>query len=555
MPSTKEPDHSTWQPLGGAGRFRLVKLSPGSGEEPLECSLLTCDIQGHEVSYQALSYTWGDKALTETILCAGGPIKITRNLRSALCRIRSKSESLLIWNDALCIDQTSPDERAEQIPLMSRIYSEAGTVILDLGKGEGTEDDDIALAIQTIMATPVEKRTNIHLHPSPLAHLGLPGFPDPMWSSVLNKFFSRAWYQRIWCVQEAVLARNVTVLFGNHTTTAEILTFVALLYAVSSETEARVHHQATWDVSSYNPPRMGSLSLLTTMGRRVQRLQELAQIPDGSAPPTLSLCELMKFTMLQECTDRRDRIYALYGMADPDLAQMLPVSYTESIQDLETRLSAYLIDAGNAVWALVHSGGIRDSPSPSWTIDLETLGINALVNSACEKTDAHGQNSIYSAGGSDTATIHITDRATSAQHLCIPGIFVGSVASISPFIIPEFFQQALSGRHHAPRVTGSVLREVLGAFLEIKSWYEGNKSLGAGPEDLWRTMVGNENHHLDDPDREASGRPSSTYGRHWPDIEVWARSMLSLDIPEDILTLSAEEYQKRAMGPETAKFW
>jgi hypothetical protein len=555
MPSTEESGHSPWQPLGGRKKFRLIKLFPGCSEEPLECSLLTYDIEDHEVSYQALSYTWGDKLLTESILCEGIPVKITRNLHSALCRIRSKSDFILIWNDALCIDQNSPDERAEQIPLMSKIYSGAVTVIVDLGKGEGSEDDDIALALQMIMATPAEKRTDIISNPSPLAYLGLPGFLDPMWSLVLNKFFSRAWYQRIWCVQEVVLARKVTILFGSHSTTPEELTFAALLYAVSSETEARVHHRATWDTSSYGPPRMGSLSLLTTMGRRRQRLQELAQVSEGSPPSTPSLCELLKSTSLQECTDRRDRVYALYGMADPNLAHNLPVSYLEPLDDLETRLSTYLIDAGNGTWALIHSGGIRDSPSPSWTIDLETLGVDALVNPTCAETSPQGHNLIYSAGGSSEAVIHITDRSTSAPHLRVSGIFLGSVAAISPFILPDFFQQVMLGQHDAPLITGSELHGVLQSFLDIGPWYRENKPSGADSEALWRTMVGNENHHPDDPDRDANRRPSPAYGRHWSDIQLWARDMMDFDLPEDILTITAEEYEKISMSPDASKFW
>ena len=205
--SAPPPDDYTpinWAPLSIPDSFRVIMLAPGQGNDPLSCSLRAVTFDDVEGRPLGLSYAWGSPALTHVITCNERTIRITQNLHSALRRIRHPSLSLNTWCDALCIkqgqDPVSLLERSKQIPLMSRIFSCAVRVIIDLGDEDGTLTQAVT-AMNRILHTSQELRAKCHLHPKPLEYLGLPGFEDPMWLA-LARFLSRPWFMRIWCVQE-----------------------------------------------------------------------------------------------------------------------------------------------------------------------------------------------------------------------------------------------------------------------------------------------------------------------------------------------------------------
>jgi hypothetical protein len=51
-----------------------------------------------------------------------------------LWNLRRPDSERILWVDALCINQSDPLEKAKQIPLMSRIYEQANSVIIWLGE-------------------------------------------------------------------------------------------------------------------------------------------------------------------------------------------------------------------------------------------------------------------------------------------------------------------------------------------------------------------------------------------------------------------------------------
>lgn len=47
--------------------------------------------------------------------------------------VRLKKEAILVWIDALCINQQDKDERASQVRLMGQIYSSAASIAIWIG--------------------------------------------------------------------------------------------------------------------------------------------------------------------------------------------------------------------------------------------------------------------------------------------------------------------------------------------------------------------------------------------------------------------------------------
>jgi hypothetical protein len=99
--------------------------------------------------YVALSYTWGDPRHTRSVVINGHQIKVRSNLEEALRALRGKElvhMGILIWIDALCINQDDIPERNEEVKRMRTIYSAARDVVVWLGK----EENESAKAMRMI---------------------------------------------------------------------------------------------------------------------------------------------------------------------------------------------------------------------------------------------------------------------------------------------------------------------------------------------------------------------------------------------------------------------
>jgi hypothetical protein len=81
----------------------------------------------------ALSYCWGDGALSHEIQINGGSMRITESLATALASLQSEDQDLVLWADAICINQDDSIEKTSQVQLMRDIYRTAHQVTIWLG--------------------------------------------------------------------------------------------------------------------------------------------------------------------------------------------------------------------------------------------------------------------------------------------------------------------------------------------------------------------------------------------------------------------------------------
>jgi hypothetical protein len=81
-----------YQPLPAEGWTRILELHPGS--EPLACTVSSKNIKDAALSFEALSYVWGNDARTNkfNITCNGRILPIGGNLKSALMRLRHATQ-------------------------------------------------------------------------------------------------------------------------------------------------------------------------------------------------------------------------------------------------------------------------------------------------------------------------------------------------------------------------------------------------------------------------------------------------------------------------------
>jgi hypothetical protein len=125
-------------PLSDPGSIRLLLLDPVA-KPALRGSLVETPLSSGP-KFSALSYVWGSTEPTQmellNISSPSGelPLKITKNCARALRHIRHPTEIRTLWVDAVCIDQTSDEEKSVQVAMMASIYHQATQVLtwLDL---------------------------------------------------------------------------------------------------------------------------------------------------------------------------------------------------------------------------------------------------------------------------------------------------------------------------------------------------------------------------------------------------------------------------------------
>lgn len=266
-----------------SNEFRLLQILRDTSTEPIRCLLTTCAMD-HAPAYVALSYTWGPEHPQKTIEINGSEFSIRQNLFDFLAVARSKYRGNTFWIDQICIDQGDVGEKNHQVSLMSRIYTEAACVVAWLG-AEG-EDSDVAVSyIEGLSQSTVSAYTRLQ---------------HPREYDALKALFARPYWRRLWIIQEVVLARNVTFLCG-----ARQLSWLAVkTFAHGWHVTRNIRAHVTTLFSIHDDGDLQSSSA---------RSHWLGSYTRGY-DATGSLRELVYRSCDFECSDPRDKIYAVMGI-------------------------------------------------------------------------------------------------------------------------------------------------------------------------------------------------------------------------------------------------
>jgi hypothetical protein len=204
-------------PLPSIDHIRILRLLPGAKEDRLCCDLKVVSIDKAEDTYDAISYVWGDLESTEDVLCNGQRIPVTTNLADALRQIRSREKTKLLWADAISIDQNNNQEKGHQVKRMGRVFQAARQVLAWLGRDTSGIAEDAFWVIR-------ETNQYFRLHSSPID--GWPEFPrlrppypicsdKSRWANVAA-LVELPWFERVWVIQEAALAKSCLLMAGEH---------------------------------------------------------------------------------------------------------------------------------------------------------------------------------------------------------------------------------------------------------------------------------------------------------------------------------------------------
>jgi len=414
-----------YEPLK-ANEIRLIELkSSSSWSDPAEIIQIrhvSLD-DSSSVSYEALSYAWGDPAIQCPLYFGDGSyLMVTESLFSALSNLRRRNRSRLLWVDAVCINQDDLSERGSQVALMRQIYQTSECTLVYLG--DEADNSDLALVFliyflkrvkQKIEDWDKQGKSKKGLNPiSKRAHNGIAKlkragvdatdeeeniaivdnmivasicakavgssaeelfpFQQELTQKALVALLCRPWFQRAWVIQEFVAAKYVDMYCGRQLVewTAFLPTFV---YAFDTA-------KVTWDTVVLPSQRLDFYRGLKQM---LEMHNLYAEVRDRE-PRHRRISWLLSTCRAAKATLAVDKLYALYGLSS-DFADCSTNYYA----------SKAVVYTKQAMWHIWQSEGREllyeasrsdrtSSDLPSWVPDWSEVPIRSNLGQQWSKT-------------------------------------------------------------------------------------------------------------------------------------------------------------------------
>lgn len=385
IPHSEEKGLFEYMPLDPGG-IRVLHLLPGRPGDAIQLVVRHEQFSHYNVpQYSALSYTWGGMAETYDVAirnhrCPDPPrrLPITGNLFVALNGLRSPTEPLALWVDAVCVNQRDLDERGVHVARMDQIYLRAERVVVWLGP----EADDSGVAIRAMdrvgEVLEVDWQTR-NITPSPGAEtydeeaekfsaLG-PAF-SPGQLRAVSSLLQRRWFTRLWIRQEIGLARKETAVLVCGPDTVRWETFEKAGWLLYSDRFRRTEPVSKEDLKEL-AAGAGLLVDVSNGGR-----------PGVTLGHAFSLCRKA------ECEDPRDRIYAnlsLINDAEREALGVVP-DYKASTVEVYRRFAerALEVTGGGLLRYCVTPAKLKGLPSwvPDWTARQTPVWFSALPSAS-----------------------------------------------------------------------------------------------------------------------------------------------------------------------------
>ena len=198
-----------YDPLPRAlGAIRVFTLLPSYDfDTPLHGQMRHAMRQ--ECHYAAISYVWGDPNPCATIHMDKLQLCIGKNLSNLLRNIRSRSISLNLWIDAICINQVDVEERNAQVQDMASIYKDADEVLGWLG--ELSQEAQKGFRLFRELTSRIEDEDFGQFLEDYIRDVS----NDISWLALVE-LLDRPYWIRLWILQECSVNPRVSLRFGRN---------------------------------------------------------------------------------------------------------------------------------------------------------------------------------------------------------------------------------------------------------------------------------------------------------------------------------------------------
>lgn len=420
-----------------ADEVRLVRVLAARTSQ-VKCEILHRPFE-NPPDYTAISYAWGDPSDVTKIKIRDEhfpvfvEVPISRSLYHALEALRRRGENVLVWADALSIDQQNRDEKNQQLSLMADIYKKAQYVAVWLGP-EG-EDSDLATALLQDVATAVQTGAGrvevMNIFASRAQDQSLPA---------LAALFEREYWNRLWIVQEIFNAAYVYVHCGS----SQPLPWTVY------QTASRVFQQYKKDLEFFFPRNHSIASQ-----KQYSYSQILAYSGPGSLPELDSLVSLgdeALLAVLRACrrqlsSDPKDKVFGVLGVLGKEVSEEFAVDYGKSVKDVFTDVVDFLLTTTehlDVICEAIHFPVYISSASlPTWVPDWSHIPATSAI-SLSPGTD-------FAASGDSKAIYQfLGERRNQLEISAIPlgsiswhGITVGTLCTLGDYLMAFLNWRAL----------------------------------------------------------------------------------------------------------------
>lgn len=317
--SLEEASHNS--PIGHynklpVGHIRLIQLWRTEDNE-IEASLNEHPLaEAPKYEYKALSHVWGDTHPQATLRCNNMEWRITANLYLALRAIMDPlpiGSRFTMWIDQLCINQDDLIEKGTQVRLMGSIFQQAKRVLVWLGQSSldvtimGACMEMLPDMITTINESVDELGPDFWVH----SRAGLPDENHPAWT-LLCELISAPWFRRLWTFQEAVMAKEVVIFFGNQ--------IIGLDFIFALAEAAR--YAALLPQRKIYMPGSAQVSALEWFRNRYQE------------QGMILFSNLLAIAGKKQCALNVDRVYGVMGLLDDVDKYGIAVDYTRDYESV-----------------------------------------------------------------------------------------------------------------------------------------------------------------------------------------------------------------------------
>ncbi|KAI3581690.1 heterokaryon incompatibility protein-domain-containing protein [Fusarium oxysporum f. sp. albedinis] len=401
---------------------RIVSILPGPQSSTVKCHLETVSL-AHEPTFTCLSYTWGDPCNLSTIELNEHPFSVTKSLAIALRHLRDECQVVVIWADAICINQQDLDEKATQVPRMTEIYNKSKKVIIWLGE----EAEDSCYAMNFIHG--IDRRLASRAPRLREDYLAMAQAFDDRALRAINRLLQRPWWSRAWIIQEATCDNETFVRCGGDVTdfTAFVATINCLVYYVV-RLSLRGH------------------GILDT--RQLQRVIALDQLREQRGQSKYRPCLLNMLDTFRTCeaSDPRDKIFALSALVTGRGKEAATPDYSISVDQAYSKFAYLFILSDRTLGILGHCQvavrtiqswssfklitpdlipkSVLPSWVPDWTMMLETTPFEHYQKPGVDQSER-----VYNATGSFPPSVHFTGGLDT---LFVRGFTFDRILFISP---------------------------------------------------------------------------------------------------------------------------
>jgi hypothetical protein len=390
--------------------IRVLEMKPATNlDSPLSCLIKHVPLQ--TANFFALSYVWGDQKANRQSLAIEYEIKspsieqtqyhhvkttVGENLGAALARLRLPDDSVTIWADAVCINQSDNDEKSWQVQLMGEIYKTASKTFVWLGPLEPTECSDTWELIldaseqieQLLETSPdangdtvyetsvwmthldeeVEVQSLSHVQKMTVAFCQATAefLVETEEVVALYKFVERIsqskWWTRVWVLQEAALAESLTFVYGERSVASTTLFFG--LYLCNAVREVFLKESAADIGKELNLDELPAMNLQIYSGLFLRH--ETGAFFRNPLPMLLRSLYIESTGCNNEATDPRDKIFAVLALVDP--LGIVP-DYRKSVEEVYIEAAKAMVLKGGAELLCLPQQKDPKYKLPTWVVD------------------------------------------------------------------------------------------------------------------------------------------------------------------------------------------